>query len=400
MSLREAFSATITSLSGALFSSLPPPVMARLEGSTSGLPTSSGSENIHPRRLVRSTNYGVRIDSRSSTRRTEADEPSSRSESVSLGRPPSPPHLFRRSRSRLSSRALSSQAIMEAQSSLTLEPSLVVASLASNGGLAGSVETDGSLTSTNNFINFCDGPLVPIADGLQVTTGSCNPAPIGKIPTTSNMPSVLITTPRNGDIVEADSILNISLAVQGLKNGVYVNPSKNFLAAPQTLDSNGKIVGHYHLVIEELDSLNSTTLNDIQKFVFHQIVKNSDTNGSIKTSISDGLPEGFYRMTATIHAANYQPIVGPVSQHGSFNDASYFTVIKGIAPASDFNLTGFGQSGLNLSVVPARPFRPRSLATPKIARRSRVAQKPQPPSYRPSVRETRAVVCGIQMIRP
>jgi hypothetical protein len=187
------------------------------------------------------------------------------------------------------------------------------------------VETDGSLTSTNNFINFCAGTLLPIADGRQVTTGSCNPAPIGMIQTASNMPSVLITGPRNGDIVEANSILKINLAVQGLESGFGVNPAENFLAAPQILGGGlGKIVGHYHLVIEELDSLNSTALNDIRKYVFHQIVKDaSDTKGSIETSISDGLPEGFYRMTATIHAENYQPIVGPVSRRGSFNDASY-----------------------------------------------------------------------------
>ncbi|KAJ7665767.1 hypothetical protein B0H17DRAFT_1210774 [Mycena rosella] len=41
-----------------------------------------------------------------------------------------------------------------------------------------------SSTSTNNYINFCalTLPQTPLTNGLQITTGSCNPAPIGLIP--------------------------------------------------------------------------------------------------------------------------------------------------------------------------------------------------------------------------
>jgi hypothetical protein len=39
-----------------------------------------------------------------------------------------------------------------------------------------------SLTSTNNFINFCKTTSgVPLTNGQQVTGGSCNPAPVGAI---------------------------------------------------------------------------------------------------------------------------------------------------------------------------------------------------------------------------
>jgi negative regulator of sigma E activity len=113
------------------------------------------------------------------------------------------------------------------------------------------------------------------------------------------------------------------LTVQGLQTGVAVNPDTNYLAAPQTLNADGKILGNYHVVVEKLDSLNSTALTDIQKYVFFQILQTADDDGSIDTSITDGLPEGFYRLTATIHAANHQPVVGPLSQHGAFNDAAY-----------------------------------------------------------------------------
>lgn len=37
----------------------------------------------------------------------------------------------------------------------------------------------------NNFINFCVGKT--ITNGEQVQTGSCNPTPMGDIPSTNNM---------------------------------------------------------------------------------------------------------------------------------------------------------------------------------------------------------------------
>jgi hypothetical protein len=49
----------------------------------------------------------------------------------------------------------------------------------------------GADVSTNNFANLCalGLPKVPLTNGLQITTGSCNPIPIGNIPSVDNMPS-------------------------------------------------------------------------------------------------------------------------------------------------------------------------------------------------------------------
>lgn len=47
-----------------------------------------------------------------------------------------------------------------------------------------------SMTSKNNFINFCKShPDKPITNGLQIKTGSCNPAPMGIFASTTNTPS-------------------------------------------------------------------------------------------------------------------------------------------------------------------------------------------------------------------
>lgn len=37
-----------------------------------------------------------------------------------------------------------------------------------------------SLTSNNNFINFCMTQNVPLTNGKQVEDGSCNPTPVGR----------------------------------------------------------------------------------------------------------------------------------------------------------------------------------------------------------------------------
>jgi hypothetical protein len=49
----------------------------------------------------------------------------------------------------------------------------------------------GADVSKNNFANLCalGLPKVPLTNGLQITTGSCNPIPIGNIPSVDNMPS-------------------------------------------------------------------------------------------------------------------------------------------------------------------------------------------------------------------
>ena len=81
------------------------------------------------------------------------------------------------------------------QSSLQLDPSTIGPGLAqtgigANGSEAGEVA---SLTSTNNFINFCSGKQ--ITNGQQVVSGSCNPVPMGDIPAKTNMVSSKFSQP-------------------------------------------------------------------------------------------------------------------------------------------------------------------------------------------------------------
>jgi hypothetical protein len=86
---------------------------------------------------------------------------------------------------------------VDPQVSLTLDPAVIAPGFANDGQdvpVAGQVA---SLTSTNNFINFCLLSDLPLTNGQQITGGSCNPAPIGLIPSVENMPSSKFVTPPN-----------------------------------------------------------------------------------------------------------------------------------------------------------------------------------------------------------
>lgn len=129
-----------------------------------------------------------------------------------------------------------------------------------------------SITSTNNFINFClTVPDLPITNGKQITTGSCNPAPIGAIPSTEKMPSSKFTNPKNGATIAADKQFTISMAISNLETGAFVNAQENYFAGPQQLNNKGTIIGHSHVVVEQLTALDQTTPTDPKKFAFFKV---------------------------------------------------------------------------------------------------------------------------------
>jgi len=75
-----------------------------------------------------------------------------------------------------------------AQTSLTLDPSVIAKGFEQNGQATPEAGQVASLTSKNNFINFCATTKQPITNGQQIKGGSCSPAPMGSIPSTANMP--------------------------------------------------------------------------------------------------------------------------------------------------------------------------------------------------------------------
>ncbi|KAF7306476.1 hypothetical protein MIND_00438900 [Mycena indigotica] len=215
----------------------------------------------------------------------------------------------------------------DAQSSFTLDPAVIAKGFADDGQNPPTAGQTASKTTTNNWINFCKLTLpgTPLTDGKQVQGGSCNPTPMGLLPSIDKMPSAKFNFPKNTDSVNANVPFNASLNVANFQTGTFTNAQRTYFSAPQTLNAQGEIIGHTHIVIEALQSIDQITPTDPKKFFFFKGVDNPAENGEAIAFVSKGVPAGAYRMCSINTSANHAPVVGPIAQHGSFDDCVYFT---------------------------------------------------------------------------
>ncbi|KUJ13648.1 uncharacterized protein LY89DRAFT_144489 [Mollisia scopiformis] len=183
-----------------------------------------------------------------------------------------------------------------------------------------------SATDTANFINFCSGQT--LTNGLQVKQGSCNGIVMGKIPSTANMISGIITSPKPGENIAANKDFTISIQTKGLTAGSFTNAAATYYSAPQDLASNGQVIGHTHLTVQDLgNSLQPTTAPDPTAFVFFKGVNDAGNNkGLLSATVTGGLPAGNYRVCSMTSSSNHQPVLMPVAQRGAQDDCQKFTV--------------------------------------------------------------------------
>ncbi|KAJ6622949.1 hypothetical protein B0H10DRAFT_1787164 [Mycena sp. CBHHK59/15] len=207
------------------------------------------------------------------------------------------------------------------QSSLTLLASVIASGFENDGQDIPVAGQSSSLTSTNNYINFCGTTSLPITNGTQVRTGFCNPAPMGVLPGITNMPSSKFTYPRNGDILAPNAPMTVGLSVTKLATGNFADASTAYLSAPQQL-TNGQIDGHAFIIIEQLSSPSQITPTDPLNFAFFKGLNQQAQDGVLTANVV-GLPTGFYRMSSIITATNHQPALVPVMQHGLLDDVIY-----------------------------------------------------------------------------
>ncbi|KAA1090907.1 hypothetical protein PGT21_017507 [Puccinia graminis f. sp. tritici] len=209
------------------------------------------------------------------------------------------------------------------QSNLCLDPSLIQQAAKSNGlkDPTNPLHNTKSLTSSNNFLDFCRGAR--LTNGEQVPEGSCNPTPMGSIPSKQNMPSVRIIGPSPDAIIPPNADFDVDIYAHKIELGFFTSPSNTYYLAPQQLSSKGLIRGHTHIVIQR--SVGRRVF-ETQETVFFKGVTNRTVNGQVKTPVKGGLPAGFYRISTLTAAMNHQPVVLPVAQRGAVDDAIYIRV--------------------------------------------------------------------------
>ncbi|KAI0632816.1 hypothetical protein C8Q77DRAFT_848008 [Trametes polyzona] len=137
----------------------------------------------------------------------------------------------------------------------------------------------------------------------------------------------------------------VEMAIKNLETGHFTNAQENYFAAPQVLNAQGVIQGHSHVVIEKLNSLDQTTPTDPNKFAFFKGLNDKAVNGVLSVQVDGGLPAGFYRIASINSAANHQPALVPIAQHGSLDDMAYFTVTAGGAGAGAGAAAGAAKGG-------------------------------------------------------
>jgi len=225
----------------------------------------------------------------------------------------------------------------DAQSSLTLDPGVVMNGLKSDGQTgpdvtAGQVR---SLTSSNNFINFCLTQKVPLTNGVQEKDGSCNQTPMGRIVGTKQMPSSKFVFPENfSDTLQEGKAFEIKMAINKVQTGNFVNPATNYYAAPQQVNGDGQVIGHSHVTVEKISDFKTKTPLDPNVFAFFKGLNGAAAGGILSAPVDKGLPAGSYRMCSINAAANHQPILVAVAQHGSIDDCVYFSVKAGSGGAA------------------------------------------------------------------
>ncbi|TNY20563.1 hypothetical protein DMC30DRAFT_416832 [Rhodotorula diobovata] len=192
------------------------------------------------------------------------------------------------------------------QKNLFLDPSQIAKGLSNDGQAVPAAGQVASATSVNNFINNCLLRTdLPLTNGQQVTGGSCNAVPMGVIAAQNKAPSCKFTNPKNLDVIPPNQDFTITMAIKNLQTGNFVNAQQNYFSAPQATNDQGIIIGHSHVVVEQIDSLTSTTVTDPTKFAFFKGLNEPANNGVLSATVAGGLPEGVYK-------------------HGSLDDAVYF----------------------------------------------------------------------------
>ncbi|KEP53658.1 hypothetical protein V565_028260 [Rhizoctonia solani 123E] len=225
------------------------------------------------------------------------------------------------------------------QTSLELDPRAVMSALANDGQDTPAAGQVASLTSRNNFINFCSTQNVPLTNGQQIKSGSCNGVPMGRILSVDKMPSSKFVFPKNGQTVQANTPFTIRMAIKNLSTGNFVNPATNYYGAPAQTTADGTLVGHSHVVVEKLTSKRQIEPTDPQKFAFFKGLNQVAEGGILTADVTSGLPAGEYRIASINSAANHQPALSAVAQRGSNDDISYVSILVSMMSLAIYSST-------------------------------------------------------------
>jgi hypothetical protein len=98
------------------------------------------------------------------------------------------------------------------------------------------------------------------------------------------------------------------MAIQNMATGNFVNANTNFFAAPCQVDGSGNVIGHSHVVVEQISSLTDTTPTNPNTFAFFKGLNAAAVGGVLTADVTGGLQPGVYRLASINTCANHQPV--------------------------------------------------------------------------------------------
>jgi hypothetical protein len=150
---------------------------------------------------------------------------------------------------------------------------------------------------------------------------------MGKIPSTANMISAIIVSPKPGENLATGTTFEIRVQTKGLQAGAFTNAAATYHSAPQDF-KNGQVIGHTQVTVQDLGgSLQPTTAPDPVQFAFFKGINDAGNGqGLLSAAVTGGLSAGNYRVCSMTSASNHQPVLMPVTQRGAQDDCQKFTV--------------------------------------------------------------------------
>ena len=121
------------------------------------------------------------------------------------------------------------------------------------------------------------------------------------------MPSAKFIFPPNFAALTKGESFTVQLAINHLETGWFTNTAETYMSNPTRVNADGDVLGHSHIVIQQLTGFGQTTPLDPQKFVFFKIVNTAAVNGVLSIDVTGGLPSGYYRIAASHSGSNHQP---------------------------------------------------------------------------------------------
>lgn len=151
---------------------------------------------------------------------------------------------------------------------------------------------------------------------------------MGKITSTANMISAIVVSPKPAENIAASTTFTIAVQMKGLTASSFTNDAATYYSAPQDLASNGQIIGHTHVTVQDLgNSLQPSSPPDPVQFAFFKGINDAGNgNGLLSATVTGGLPAGNYRVCSMTSSSNHQPVLMPVAQRGAQDDCQKFTV--------------------------------------------------------------------------